>query len=277
MDRDSETILLSGIPRSGTTLCCHLLNRFENTIALHEPIDPGSFSRDKLEAIEIVRSFVFDTRAQILSVGSAPSKQRDGHIPDNPVARVDGNRIETVSVGKVSFNKPLTENFRMVVKHNALFTALGEELRAHFRLFALVRNPLSILASWRSVELPVGEGRLPMGERFSSELSRALSSEGDLLNRQLMILTWFFDSYRKLQPELLLTYEELVETDAEILSRVTPYPMSESIAVDAQLKNSGCSQKEIEHLSSVLLTRPEIYEGFYSEGDIEVAKMEMIS
>ena len=208
MDRDSETILLSGIPRSGTTLCCHLLNRFENTIALHEPIDPGLFSDDRSEAIEIVRSFALDTRAQILNLGSAPSKQRDGQIPDNPVSRVDGNRIETVAVGKVSFNKPLTENFRMVVKHNALFTALGEELRAHFRLFALIRNPLSILASWRSVELPVGEGRLPMGERFSSELSQALSSEGDLLNRQLMILAWFFDSYRKLQPEVLLTYED---------------------------------------------------------------------
>ncbi|GBL04167.1 hypothetical protein KUL10_14730 [Glaciecola sp. KUL10] len=34
--------LITGIPRSGTTLCCNIINQQANTIALHEPIDPSS-------------------------------------------------------------------------------------------------------------------------------------------------------------------------------------------------------------------------------------------
>jgi broad-specificity NMP kinase len=34
--------LITGIPRSGTTLCCKLLNQRADVVALHEPINPGA-------------------------------------------------------------------------------------------------------------------------------------------------------------------------------------------------------------------------------------------
>ena len=36
-------VVLTGLPRSGTTLACHLLNTLPDTAALHEPISFGKF------------------------------------------------------------------------------------------------------------------------------------------------------------------------------------------------------------------------------------------
>src|SRR5262245_2561552 len=35
---DDRNVLVAGIPRSGTTLTCHLLNSLPDIVALHEPI-----------------------------------------------------------------------------------------------------------------------------------------------------------------------------------------------------------------------------------------------
>jgi hypothetical protein len=40
---NQTNIVSTGLPRSGTTLTCHLLNKLPNTVALHEPIAPGQF------------------------------------------------------------------------------------------------------------------------------------------------------------------------------------------------------------------------------------------
>ena len=42
--RNRRNVVLTGLPRSGTTLACHLLNKLPNTVALLEPIEPGRFA-----------------------------------------------------------------------------------------------------------------------------------------------------------------------------------------------------------------------------------------
>jgi hypothetical protein len=46
--------LITGIPRSGTTLCCKLLNQRVDVVALHEPINPGALapSASGVEAVD---------------------------------------------------------------------------------------------------------------------------------------------------------------------------------------------------------------------------------
>src|SRR5689334_16285425 len=43
-DRD---VLVTGLPRSGTTLTCHLLQKLPDTVALHEPMDFHKFSPER--------------------------------------------------------------------------------------------------------------------------------------------------------------------------------------------------------------------------------------
>lgn len=275
-----DTVLLSGIPRSGTTLCCHLLNKFENTLALHEPIDPNTLDLDPGKAVEAVTKFSQASRETALHSSYVVSKQMGGSVPDNPVSRADdgdGVRRESVLLGKVNVGKRVDDDLALIIKHNALFAALIRPLQSQFRLYALVRNPLPVLASWRSVNLPVGHGRLPMGEAFDPKLSQVLNAESDLLERQLVILRWFFDRYRQLKDDQVLSYEKLMSSDGAILSKLTPHRCDTPIRVSPQYKNSMLPHEEYRHLARTLIERNEIYEGFYSQAQISSTLDEMLA
>src|SRR3979490_3315696 len=78
--------LLTGIPRAGTTLACHLLNKVPNTVALHEPIVFGPMlTRPVPEICEAVASFLDSTRESILTRGIAWSRHVGGIVPDNHI------------------------------------------------------------------------------------------------------------------------------------------------------------------------------------------------
>ena len=115
-----------------------------------------------------------------------------------------------------------------------------------------------------------------MGERFDENLKLTLDAEADSFKRQLILLKWFFDIFRSFPPENILTYENLVRTDGNLLRRLSPFERSESSKINAQFKNSGLDAQELKSLSSALLERPDIYEGCYSRTDIENNLEEML-
>ena len=88
----------------------------------------------------------------------------------------------------VDVGKPLSPRFDLVVKHPALFTALAEPLRKRFRLVAIVRDPLAVLASWHSVDVPANRGRLPRAEAFAPGLAAAVNAAPDVLSRRIVLL-----------------------------------------------------------------------------------------
>jgi hypothetical protein len=77
-------IVLTGIPRGGTTLACHLLGQAADTLALFEPMPVHLLPVAHDAALEEVVRFFSHVRKQALSQGRVPSKHRDGHVPDNP-------------------------------------------------------------------------------------------------------------------------------------------------------------------------------------------------
>ncbi|WP_330970763.1 hypothetical protein, partial [Lysobacter sp. A3-1-A15] len=106
----------------------------------------------------------------------------------------------------------------LVIKHNAAFTALLPQLRERFQTRAIVRHPLSVLASWNSVDLPVSRGHIPAGERLDAALAAQLQAEPERLRRQLIVLEWFFARFATaLAPAEVLRYEDIVATQGEAL------------------------------------------------------------
>ncbi|HUK63438.1 MAG TPA: hypothetical protein VLV15_08895, partial [Dongiaceae bacterium] len=172
----ASNVILTGIPRSGTTLVCHLINTLPNSIALHEPMRVSELAfGDHLAAADVVARFFAQTRASLLANGTAPSKHVGGRIPDRHVDEhpsEDGLRRDNSDYGAVSFAKPLSRDFLLVLKHPSAFTALLDTLRGRFPSFAVVRNPLSILGSWNSVQMGFREGRAPIAEELDPALHR---------------------------------------------------------------------------------------------------------
>jgi hypothetical protein len=125
--------------------------------------------------------------------------------------------------GAVEFDKELDPDFMLLVKHPTAFTALLQDLLTRFPCFAVVRNPLSVLCSWNSVPMPVQRGRAPAAEKFDPELTRGLDRIKDNTQRQLFLLSWFFEKYQELlPPDHVIRYEEMVATGGRALQVITP-------------------------------------------------------
>jgi hypothetical protein len=219
------TILLTGLPRSGTTLLCALLNTLPDSVALAEPMRPGADSPEALLAA--VDAFAKAARHEALILRTVPSKLVEGELRDNFVAGPKGPkglRRSMAATGRMRIDKELSPAFRLYIKHPGTFTFAAETLQTRYPLFALVRDPLAVLASWQTVDMNVRKGRLPASERLSPGLRTALEAIPDRLARQVEIMRWYLDIYSRLPPGRVIRFEDLTTSTETVLARLHPSP-----------------------------------------------------
>ena len=161
---DGSTILLTGPPRSGTTLTCELLASVPNTVALDEPIGrkyltgkadatpaskPGLFGAsheadgverapstlrrrlpfDLEDVADRVQRFASETRTSALTRGVVRSKSVNGAVVGSKVSDEkdeNGLRLRLTQVGEIPVGKPLTDDFTLAIKQCGGFTAALE-------------------------------------------------------------------------------------------------------------------------------------------------------
>lgn len=272
MSANGRRIALTGVPRSGTTLCCRLLGEADDTVALFEPMEVERLpDGDPEAALDVIDAFFDQSRASLLEQGRAISNHVGGAVPDNPFGHqrgTDGQRVRQAHRGEIRIDKPLGPAFTLVIKHNAAFTALLPQLATRFETFAVIRNPLAVLASWHSVDLPVTQGRMPAGERLDPSLRARLDAEPDRVGRQLLLLDWVFSRYAAyLPPERILAYEQVVASGGAVLARATGLavpcrPLEERNA--SRLYDAG----QCRGLAERLLAAPGAWRDFYRGTDI---------
>lgn len=218
-------VVLTGLPRSGTTLAVSLLNRLDDVVALHEPIDfsvrPLSGPSPWQSAVE---PYFAEARRSILSEKRIETRVFEGG-EDNPFGAARdaaGLRTSKTWIAPVAITKPLTPDFTLVVKHPMAFTAVVDKLVPHVPVFAIIRNPLALLASWASVDGNFNRGRIPVAESLNDEIRTRLAACGDVLARQLVIIDWMFSQYaRYLRPTSLIRYEDVVKSRGRALAVIS--------------------------------------------------------
>jgi len=272
----TRNVLITGIPRSGTTLVCSLLNKLPDVVALHEPMDVWDFSkcRDAAALTTAIEDFSADARHSLREQGFAISKHVGGEIRDNAAADQigdAGSRSRRTEHGKIFIDKPLGENFILAIKHPLAFTALLEPLSRHFECFAVIRNPLATLASWNSLDwLKVKKGHAPIAEKLDADLADKLAKESDPIERQIQILEWSYDRYRRFLPEqAIVKYEDLIATRARALARF--FPAAADLDEDLVSKNLNkyYDRPLMTDLGQRLLRRNGPAWNFYSKPDVE--------
>lgn len=272
-EQAGATWLLSGIPRSGSSLCCRLVGQLPNTVALSEPIDNARFhdTTDARTACDRIAAHLAEARRRIVEEGRAPTVHVRGRLPDQMVAAGDGHALRRPRTerGLVAVAKPKDANFTLVVKHNALFAALLRPLAERFPCLALVRNPVAVLASWETVDLPVRRGRVPAGERFDPALRDALDAQEMPLQRRLTVLNWFFERFlRTLPRERIMRYEDVMESGGGVLRHALgggAAPVAAALA--NQNINALYQGVAAAPLLAALLAGGGAWTAFYSEAD----------
>ena len=224
------------------------------------------------EALATIERFARRTRGRIATRRRATTVHLDGRLADNVVDAdaVDGLRRRQVVQAEIDIGKPLSDGFSLLIKHNALFAALLPQLVPSFRCIGLVRNPLAVLASWQTVDLPVNRGRIPAGEQFDPGLQKALDCDSDTLARQLTIINWFFAQYGdELAAERTLRYEELVASGGKALSRMLGHPKAGWVPLTSRNDHAVYRDADIDRLLAALLDGSGAWTRFYSRADCE--------
>ncbi|MBU3682913.1 MAG: sulfotransferase [Phycisphaerales bacterium] len=276
MTSDGRDIILTGLPRSGTTLTVVLLNQLPHTVALHEPMIPGKFADSASPGafVERVADYYRAQRASIASHGTATSKSTDGIIRPNsfadPIAGDASPRRSLPRLGDVAVKPGLPDDHRLVIKQNAMFTARLEALEARFPCYAIVRNPLSVILSWRSIKSPVHDGRSPAAEAFDPEVRAALASEPDRDVRQVWLLRWFFEQYlRRNSTFRVIRYEDIVESGGRALAPIDPDAASLAEPLRSRNRSDFYDARDVDRIADLLIETPGAHLHFYPADAID--------
>ena len=271
-----RNVLITGTPRSGTTLLCSLLNKLPDTVALHEPMNVWEFPNcpDAAAIADVIERFCRDTRKSLLEKGVAVSKHVGGLIPDNVAAdqvNRSGTRLRHTEHGPVRIDKPLSEEFALAIKHPVAFTALLGTLSQRFECVAIVRNPLSMLASWNSLAwLNVRNGHAPIGEKLDSQLRQELAAQPDVFERQIHILEWFYKRFREFLPNnAVIKYEDLIASRGRELVSFFPEAANLNESLVSKNVNKFYDKAVMQQLGEKLLGRSGIIWDFYQKSDVE--------
>jgi hypothetical protein len=278
------TVLLTGIPRGGTTLACELLNRLADARALDEPMRPGRFIREATRAdgtldhqpiISAIQAFAGEQRRSLLERGVAVSKHVQGSVIGAKVSDdrgADGQRRKLREHGETFLGVPSSPAFTLAIKHPVAFTALLDVLLPVFPVAALVRNPLAIVASWETMPMVVRDGAFGLPPVAAPALAERLAAQPERLDRQVELLAWFYESYReKLPAERVIRYEDVVATGGTALAPVVA--SARTLDVPLRSRNAATDVYDAGHMAAMahrLLAREPGQWAPYRHEDIEL-------
>ena len=268
-----RNIVLTGLGRSGTTLTCHLLNKLPDTVALAEPIAPGKFE-DLMPDIEAVCDgigrFYRRMRRMARTRGVVISKHIDGVVPDNPKAMVNGVRRRVVEKGEIPVGKQLRPGFFLAIKDVAMFTVLLPTLAKRMPCYAIVRNPLAVMASVRSIQERKEHKNPSAIDRYAPELAARLKLIPDPVSRTLARHDYFFKLYAEyLPPENIVRYEDIVRSGGKALEVIVPSAGLLYEPLELRNLNPLYDRDEMLRLGERLLASEGAYWRFYPKKSVE--------
>jgi hypothetical protein len=239
-------------------------------VALHEPINPGAMpqSYTPTEALDSIVEQIgkFDRAIEL----GLPFTHGDkgGLSTDNPVGLNVKNGVRQVVAKRGAVQLPPRDknSYELFIKQNALFTALMPKLALQFQMICIVRNPVDVLLSWLTVDLPINRGHIPAGERFDAKLQAALL-EPDCLTRQLIIYKWFMQSFLK-SGLPIVRYENVIASNGEALDNALGLKPYEREALSMQER--VFDNKVLQTLTRAAASLTKLDCGtFYSQADIK--------
>jgi hypothetical protein len=272
-----RNIVLTGPGRSGTTLTCFLLNKLPNAVALSEPISPGKYADrmpDREAVADGIEDYYRDMREMALGQGLVVSKHVGGMVPDNTKGMKDGVRQRIAEKGKIPVGKELEPDFYLAIKQPGLFTALLPVLAKRFSCFAIVRNPLAIMASTSTLQQGKRRKNPAAKRRYDPELGSRLEEskrEGaDRVGQRLLRFHYAFERYQQVLPEShILRYEDICSSHGKALEVIVPTARELDEPLENKNLNPLYPRDKTLRFGERLLESEGAYWNLYSREDVE--------
>ena len=221
MPDTSSDIIITGLPRAGTTLLAKMIDTMPDSVCLNEPLwhydwakqhgrqGPDAFARWLEEDLAEQRHHllagkpVMDRR---LPSGEAVTN----YFREHPTQKEARNRV-----GMVPFTREgLTADFTLATKHNILYLSVLDELvkRKAFKIIAIIRHPLGVIASWQTTPIPISRGELPAAMIYWQHMRELVATPMDLLEKQIRMYDAMCERLYAHRAQIeIIKYEELVQ------------------------------------------------------------------
>jgi hypothetical protein len=270
----NNNIVLTGVPRGGTTLTCYLLNQLPNTVALNEPM---SFSEiinlsNNYERATYCLGFFQSMRYSIINHRKAESKIAQGKLIDNMAGEYKNSQTAREWLAKKTqfkIEKQLDENFMLVIKKPDVFTGLLDYLVQYLPTYAVVRNPLSILASWNTLPLKLKEGHSGL-VKLDNNLANTIAKITGKIEKQICLLSSYYEKFSQFLPSSsIIYYEEIVETKGKVLSKINANAVELDSQIESKNLNSLYDRELMLVLGEKLLKSKGVFWEFYSRESVE--------
>jgi hypothetical protein len=266
-------LLITGIPRSGTTLAASLVDQLEDTLCLNEPSRYYEWANHCRTRTEFVAKLVADLEEMRTSLQRGGTvldvRESDRAVPTNYFNdRGKRRKLDCVPVGRPGAGARLL----LAVKHNEPLTAVLPELceLENVQVAAIVRHPIPTILSWQSRDIPLSKGNLSPGYRFWDEATAIRAAGGPAVHIQARIFELYCSRYWEYRDHIqIIKYEEIVSSPG-VLERLTGRKLIGQFALDTQNRklSSRSRDEHITGLKRVLKTYFSNAYRFYPDLDV---------
>lgn len=222
-DLDGADLIVTGVSRSGTSYLCNLLHRFDNCVAINEPLEVISVLRAE-EVPWGLPAYYRTLRADVRAGRPIENKLHRGQVVEDTARHQRRRRYRP---------RVADDGFVLAVKNTREFLFRLEAVRRVMptrRVVACVRNPVDTIASWKAsfqhlhqadVGPFVSHPHLMWLASPQREALRSIAATADLAERRA--LWWRFLAERVLEHRdelVLVRYEELVAEPMAALDHI---------------------------------------------------------
>lgn len=265
--------LITGIPRSGTSLISSLIANNTQSVVFSEPNWLKAVRDKSDDCSQFVNNFItkiINLKHDILNGHPIRLKydKKNLSIPSNYYQRnehgeliVDKNEVDVVF--DTSFaNRPF------FIKANAQFTSCIKSLikSNQFNIYCIVRNPISCIMSWRSLNIPVSHGKMKVAEKYSSSFHHKINGAKSLLDKQSAIIDWYFEVYSNFSDHVsIIRYEDLIVDTGTVLNKILKSNPKHIPQLKSNNHSSNYQLDEVKSIQNALKKTEGYYKKFYSE------------
>lgn len=218
-------IIVTGLPRSGLTVACALIDTLPNAVCLNNPPSHRLQARQLDTPLEFSKWLTGEfawTRLQ-LQRGEPAEDFRSGDgapLLDN-IADPKRYMQDNKAVPVLFTREQLTPDFILGMKNSSLYTALLPTLVKfdHFTVIAVIRNPLDVIGSWQKFpDRMFAQGKVsPAVARYWDEALRISSLDSDTIDRMVQLYDAHLQIYYELQDKIqIVKFEDVIDDPLRI-------------------------------------------------------------
>ncbi|RSL29028.1 hypothetical protein D7Z54_33405 [Salibacterium salarium] len=255
----NRDLIVTGIPRGGTTLTAALVDSLSNSICLSEPDWQVYWLRKTTNPNEITNLLTQDyvnLRKKVINKMPIEDRRRpDGSTPTNYYSNdKKGKRIRGHGFSKqpTVFDMK-NKDFLLGIKHCTLYSVILPHLikTNKFSILAVTRHPVPTLLSWNSVN-KFCKNKVQLVESHWPDLKKIIHSRDHKFNKQARIYDLYCRQYLQHQKDIqLIKYEDLVKKPS-ILENITDRKLERTVEIKKSTTNVNYDYSKVNDIKESL-------------------------